>query len=65
MQWLGSSTWDDFLINQSQCTEWLKSKFVIDNLMLHISYSGIHDLRFLLVFGLSAIVDGGLGVEDK
>jgi hypothetical protein len=33
--------------------------------MLHISYSGVHDLRFLFVFGVTTIVDGGLGVEDK
>jgi hypothetical protein len=34
--------------------------------MLHItSYSGIRDLRFLFVSDVTAIVDGGLGVENK
>lgn len=34
--------------------------------MLHIiSYSDIHHLRFLFVFGVTAIGDVGLGVEDK
>jgi hypothetical protein len=34
--------------------------------MFHvISYSGIHDLRFLRLFDVTAIVAVGLGVEVK